>query len=127
MNNYSRAGIKDLTEARLDANYYAPRFLKNEKILAQCGISRSKVVSIADLCNCGATPVDVVYTNDGLGLVRTSDVRPNYYKSEGILKTNDLTLSSLRESVIARSGDLLYTMSGTIGYACVIPGMGVAC
>jgi type I restriction enzyme S subunit len=121
MNNYSRVGIKDLTEARLDANYYAPRFLENEKILAQCGISRNKVIELSDLCNCGATPVDVVYSNDGLGLVRTSDVRQNHFKAEGILKTNDLTLSGLRESVIARPGDLLYTMSGTIGYACVIP------
>lgn len=121
MKNYSRVGIKDLTDARLDANYYAPRFLENERILAQCGFPRNQVIEISDLCNCGATPVDVVYSDEGVGLVRTSDVRPNHFKAEGILKTNDLDLSELRGSVIAKPGDLLYTMSGTIGYACVIP------
>ncbi|AKN26929.1 restriction endonuclease subunit S [Stutzerimonas stutzeri] len=121
MNNYSRVGIKELTEARLDANYYAPRFLENEKILAQCGLSRKRIIEVSGLCNCGATPVDVTYSNEGLGLVRTSDVRPDYFRAERVLRTKDLDLSDLRESVIARPGDLLYTMSGTIGYACVIP------
>lgn len=121
MSNYSRVGIKELTDARLDANYYAPRFLENEKNLAQCGLPRKKIFEISELCNCGATPVDVAYSSDGVGLVRTSDVRPNHFKAEGVLRTNDLDLSDLRESVIARPGDLLYTMSGTIGYACVIP------
>jgi len=121
MSRSSKVGVAILTEARLDANYYAARFLRNEAVLAASGLRRVKVQSISALCNCGATPVDVAYSDGGLGLVRTSDVRPNHFKSDGVLRTRELALSDLRESVVARPGDLLYTMSGTIGYACVVP------
>ncbi|MFM0265354.1 restriction endonuclease subunit S domain-containing protein [Paraburkholderia sediminicola] len=121
MSKFSRVSASTLTESRLDANYYAKRYLDNEHKLASCGILREKVGTISELCNCGATPVDVSYSGSGAGLIRTSDVRPDIFKGDGVLRTSDIQIKDLRQSVIARPGDLLYTMSGTVGYACVMP------
>ncbi|WP_295577135.1 hypothetical protein [uncultured Lamprocystis sp.] len=121
MGDYNFVAVSELTEARLDSSYYATRFLRNEKRLASFGIDRKSVSDLAGLCNCGATPKQVVYGHTGVGLIRTTDVRPNEFLDDDILRTTDLTSVSLRESIQVRSGDIVYTMSGTIGYCCVIP------
>jgi type I restriction enzyme S subunit len=108
-----------LTEDRLDASYYGTRFLQNEAFLKKCGIPMVPVGTLTDKCNCGATPKDVVYDGNGTGLVRTTDVRSNVFLAEGVLRTSELRVNP-DASVAAVPGDLLYTMSGTIGYAAVI-------
>jgi type I restriction enzyme S subunit len=108
-----------LTEDRLDASYYGTRYLHNEAFLKKCGVPMVPVGTLTDKCNCGATPKEVVYDGKGTGLVRTTDVRPNVFLAEGVLRTSELRVSP-DASVAAVPGDLLYTMSGTIGYAAVI-------
>jgi len=87
----SRISVSDLTEHYLNAHYYAPRFLENEKLLASCGIPRRPIGEIASKCNCGATPVDVVYEGEGQGLIRASDVRPNRFEVAKVLRTKALS------------------------------------
>lgn len=115
----SRIPSKLLTEDRLDASYYGTRYLRNEAFLRSCGIPMAPVGTLTDKCNCGATPKEVVYDGNGTGLVRTTDVRPNMFLAEGVLRTSELSVAP-DASVAAVAGDLLYTMSGTIGYAAVV-------
>jgi type I restriction enzyme S subunit len=115
----SRVTRKDLTE-RLDAGFYRPDFLENAKELQACGVSLDNIESLSEKCNCGATPVDVAYESDGQGLIRTSDVRPNRFNARSVLRTRRLNVV-IGSPVAAVNGDLLYTMSGTIGYAAVVP------
>ncbi|MBL9076014.1 MAG: hypothetical protein JNL08_00840 [Planctomycetes bacterium] len=119
MMDVSRITPAVLTEDRLDASYYGTRYLQNEVFLKKCGISMVQVGTLTDKCNCGATPKDVVYDGKGTGLVRTTDVRPNVFLADGVLRTSELRVNP-DASVAAVPGDLLYTMSGTIGYAAVI-------
>jgi len=116
----TRVKLKDMTEERLDANYYAPIYLANAASLAACGFPLHKIGSIAARCNCGATPKQVEYESRGIGLIRTADVRPNLFGTESVLRTTAIELKP-GSSVEARPGDMVYTMSGTIGYASVIP------
>lgn len=118
MFDFVRVGTNILDESRLDSSYYSNRFLKNEKKLASCSLARKEVFKLSSLCNCGSTPKKVEYSNEGVGLIRTSDVRPNSFVLDKIARSNDCVI---RDSTTAKAGDMLYTMSGTIGYACVIP------
>ena len=120
MIGHNRIAPSMLTEKRLDSSYYASQFIVNDEKLDECGLERIPIGKLSNLCNCGATPKQVVYSKSGIGLIRTSDVRPNEFKSEGVLKTSDLK-KILRESLKALPNDMVYTMSGTIGYAAVIP------
>src|SRR3954451_9737702 len=115
----SRIAPAVLTEGRLDASYYGTKYLQNEAFLKNCGMRMAPVGTLTDKCNCGATPKDVVYDGKGTGLVRTTDVRPNVFLADGVLRTGELQVSD-DANTAAVPGDLLYTMSGTIGYAAVI-------
>lgn len=121
MGGYTRVDITTLTESRLDSAYYSKRFLNNEAVLDRCGLKRVPIAELSALCNCGATPKNVVYGGTGTGLIRTSNVRPNVFHAHDVVRTEDILPLELRSSIKAAPGDLLYTMSGTIGYACVIP------
>src|SRR6266545_3327975 len=116
----SRVTSDRLTEEHLNAHYYAPRFLRNEEILAQCGIRRQAIGAIAIKCNCGATPKNVEYDGHGQGLIRTTDIRPNLFLASGVLRTK--ALGVLPEgATTAVTDDIVYTMNGTVGFAAVIP------
>lgn len=117
---FSRITFSTMTSDRMDASYYAPRFLENERRLASCGTPMAPIASLTDKCNCGSTPVDVTYDGHGVGLIRTTDVRPNAFLGHDVLRTSGLRISS-DSSVAAVADDLVYTMSGTIGYAAVVP------
>ncbi len=115
----SRVPFGEMTE-RLDAGYYRQDFLANAKALACCGLKIEQIESLCEKCNCGATPVDVEYELDGQGLIRTSDVRPNRFHENTVMRTRRLDVDG-DSPVAAIAGDILFTMSGTIGYAAVIP------
>lgn len=117
---FSRVTFTTITPDRMDASYYAPRFLENARVLRSCGTETVPIASITDKCNCGSTPVDVEYDGRGVGLIRTTDVRPDSFLGHQVLRTSELRAAP-DSSVAAVSEDLVYTMSGTIGYAAVIP------
>ncbi|MFV2066495.1 MAG: hypothetical protein ACC645_05905 [Pirellulales bacterium] len=119
MMDISRVQVSDLTENDVNAHDYASYFLENEKKLADCGIPRRPIGEIATKCNCGATPVNVEYDGIGQGLIRTSDVRPNRFDAAKVLRTKSLKVQ--RDGATAAvTDDLVFTMSGSIGYAAVI-------
>jgi type I restriction enzyme S subunit len=105
---------------RLDAAYYQREFLENEAAILTCGLPLNSIGSLSEKCNCGATPKEVVYGGVGQGLIRTTDVRPNVFLADRVLRTSDIKVSPT-SAVAAITNDIVYTMSGTIGYAAVIP------
>jgi type I restriction enzyme S subunit len=114
----SRINGHGLTE-RLDAGFYQKVFLDNERSIRECSIPLHSIGALAEKCNCGATPKDVVYAGSGQGLIRTTDVRPNVFLGDQVLRTNDIKVSA-SSAVAAIANDIVYTMSGTIGYAAVV-------
>src|SRR4051794_6721079 len=114
-----RVPATQITEGWLNAHYYGRAFVENALCLANSAVPLQPIGSIAEKCNCGATPEEVVYEAAGQGLIRTSDVRRNVFEMEKVRRTKDINVG--RESnVAATAGDLLFTMSGTIGNAAVI-------
>ncbi len=115
----SRVTPADLTENYVNAGYYSRRFLDNELTLANCGFPRFEIGGASSRCNCGATPKKVIDEGIGQALIRTSDVRQNKFNSEKLLRTNRIRVKK-DSPTAAISGDLLFTMSGTVGIAAVI-------
>ena len=74
-----------LTPDRLDASYYAPEFLEDANAIEKSHLRARSLASISGKVNCGATPKLVIYKDDGLPLIRTSNVRPNLYSDEDVL------------------------------------------
>lgn len=105
---------------RLDAGYYSPIYVDNAKKLEISGIPMVSIKSLTTKCNCGATPKQVSYDRIGQGLIRGSDVHPNEFLHGGILRTSDLKVDR-KSNLAAYRGDLLFTMSGSIGHSVVIP------
>lgn len=109
-----------LTPERLDASYYEPRYLR---AAAQLEALPCKIKDFRQICiklNCGATPKLVKYGDGGVPLIRTSNVRPNLYDATDTLRVPGFSIQ--RESNVAiLPEDVLYTMSGSVGYAAVYP------
>lgn len=108
-----------LTE-RLDSGFYQKEFLENERHIQECGLPLHSIGTLCEKCNCGATPKEVVYEDIGQGLIRTTDVRPNIFLADQVLRTSRIKVSAT-STVAAIARDIVYTMSGTIGHAAVIP------
>jgi type I restriction enzyme S subunit len=112
-----------LVSERLDASYYAPRFLRDVEALDQLPMGVKSLRSISSKLNCGATPKFVQYGSTGLPLIRTSNVRPDLYDEADTLRVPGMVLDRT-SNVAILPGDVLYTMSGTIGFSAVYPAHG---
>ena len=109
-----------LTPERLDASYYEPKYLR---AATKLDALVCKITDFRHICiklNCGATPKLVAYGNTGIPLIRTSNVRPNLYDSTDTLRVPGLSIQK-DSNVAIVPFDILYTMSGSVGYAAVYP------
>ena len=113
----------NLSPFRLDASYYSPCYLDSANKLQSLPYDVSPFESLCTKLNCGSTPKQVVYGKQGMPLIRTGNVRPNHYDDSDTLRVSDLRLSSESNRAIL-PGDILYTMSGSVGYTAVYPGWG---
>lgn len=113
-------GARALEPARMDSSYYGPTYLDAMAKLRAlpCGFQPFK--KLCTKLNCGATPKGVEYGDSGMGLIRTTNVRPNVYDPSDTKRVPGLSLGDTDNRVIL-PGDVLYTMSGTVGYAAVYP------
>ena len=111
---------QSLTPERLDSTYYSPRFLRDRNRLESQPFKVKEFREICSRLNCGATPKLVEYSASGLPLIRTSNVRPNAFDASDVRRVGGMKIT--RDSAVAiLPGDILYTMSGTVGYAAVYP------
>lgn len=109
-----------LTPDRLDSSYYEPTYLHARNHLETLS---HPIRDFNDVCvklNCGATPKLVEYSSTGTPLIRTSNVRPNFYDDVDVQRVEGFVLAA-DSNVAILPGDILYTMSGSVGYASVYP------
>jgi type I restriction enzyme S subunit len=109
-----------LTTERMDAAYYEPRYLRAAKKLGSLPFTIRELRRISSKVNCGATPKLVKYGDSGLPLIRTSNVRPNMYDPSDTLRVPGKRIDP-NSNLAILPGDVLYTMSGSIGYTAVYP------
>jgi hypothetical protein len=120
MPSVSLLDSESLGPGRLDASYYAPKFLRERNKLESLPLEIRDFRDVCSHLNCGATPKFVVYSTKGTPLIRTSNVRPNLYDDSDVERVADLPLKR-DDNVAILPGDILYTMSGTVGYTAVYP------
>jgi hypothetical protein len=114
-------GTSPQTEARLDANYYQPRFLRNAVELESCGLPIEFLKDAVAKVNCGATPKNVKYGDTGAALVRGAEIRPNYFDDSQLGRVPGLTIKE-NSNLCVLPGDVLYTMSGVnVGMCATYP------
>jgi type I restriction enzyme S subunit len=116
-------GLKSLSVGRLDASYYEPRYLDSLNSLRSLPMEISDLRSLCSKLNCGSTPKQVSYGYAGVPLIRTGNVRPNHYDDRDVERVPGLSIRP-ESNVAILPGDVLYTMSGTIGHAAVFPAQG---
>lgn len=109
-----------LSPERLDASYYEPRYLRAAAQLEALPCDIANFRQICTKLNCGATPELVEYGDKGVPLIRTSNVRPNLYDSTETLRVPGFAVDE-DSNVAILPEDVLYTMSGSVGYAAVYP------
>ena len=109
-----------LVRDRLDAGYYTPKYLDVAARLRTLGVPVQPFKKLCSKLNCGSTPKQVEYGPAGMPLIRTTNVRPNHYDDSDVQRVAGLNLPASSNIVIV-PGDVLYTMSGTIGFAAVYP------
>lgn len=113
-------GARALEPVRLDSGYYGPSYLDAMARLRSLACGVQPLRKLCTKLNCGATPKDVRYGGTGMALIRTTNVRPNLYDPADTKRVPGLALPDSDNRVIL-PGDVLYTMSGTVGYAAVYP------
>lgn len=109
-----------LSATRLDASFYEPKYLDVSRQLDEMPVGVQPFRRICSKLNCGSTPKNVVYGDAGMGLIRTTNVRPNSYDPTDTLRVPGMRLP-LEGNRTILPGDVLYTMSGTVGFAAVYP------
>ncbi len=97
---------------RLDAEYYQPEFLENEKI-----IKKSKFLVLGDISSIayGTTPTEGVFENEGIPFIRSQNFNNSMVsESDLVFCTEKFHLQNKKSNVLP--GDLLFAAVGaTIG------------
>jgi hypothetical protein len=111
----------DALRERLDADFYAESYRRNEMALEASGLPLPRIDKITVKCNCGATPKNVAYSGTGTCLIRGADIRPDTLHTHQVLRTERISVAR-SSNLAAIAGDLVYTMSGaSLGEAAVVP------
>jgi hypothetical protein len=109
-----------LSSERLDASYYRPEYLRAAQQIEDLPMQVQDFRQISSKLNCGATPPLVEYGTQGVPLIRTSNVRPNLYDATDTLLVPNFQLTP-SSNVAILPEDILYTMSGSVGFTAVYP------
>jgi len=110
---------------RIDAEYYQPEYLENDKIIKNY---KSGFRFLGDLLKRknaitgGATPLGADYPDSGIPFLRVQNVMPNYLDlSDVVYISEDIHTGSLRRSRL-KVGDVLLTITGvSYGKSATIP------
>lgn len=115
-----RLDSRVLLSSRLDSSYYAPNYLRDAKELEASGMRVARFDSFCSRLNCGATPKHVEYGSTGAALIRTGDVLPDFFNEKSVARVPGLSVEADAATSVV-PGDIVYTMSGSIGNAAVYP------
>jgi len=110
---------------RIDAEYYQPEYLENDKIIKNYKNGFRFLVDLLKRKNAitgGATPLGADYPDSGIPFLRVQNVMPNYLDlSDVVYISEDIHTGSLRRSML-KVGDVLLTITGvSYGKSATIP------
>jgi len=103
---------------RIDAEYFQPKY---EKLIEKLSLKKPKsLVAFISNYSTGFPFESWKYQEEGIPLVRINNIRKGYLDmSDVACLTEDDYLSAPKD--IAKSGDIVLSMSGTIGMTAIIP------
>lgn len=116
---------------RLDAQFFNPRYFSTMNTLENIALQHSwHVVPLETLLKAGkdaltggATPLGAAYPDEGAKFIRVQNVRPNQliWNPEEDPCINTHTHAVLLKRSQLKSGDVVFTITGSYGIAAVVP------
>lgn len=105
-------------EDRFDPEYYQPKYKKIQELLSEKRLKVKPLKSFVKKYNCGFAFPTEIYLEKGIPLLRIKNLKRIEIDFEGVELLPDL--DEYRE-FIATPGDILISMSGTVGVAALVP------
>ncbi|MFA5780122.1 MAG: restriction endonuclease subunit S [Elusimicrobiota bacterium] len=126
MINYSIIQKSQLESAkRLDAEYYQPEYLANDKIIKNYKNSFKFLGNVLKRKNAitgGATPLGADYPKEGISFLRVQNVMQNYLDLSDVVYISEKIHNGLLKRSQIKSGDVLLTITGvSYGKSATIP------
>jgi len=115
---------------RIDCHYFDPRYYATvEKLRMLSQTSKFKITILGSLLNensktkltGGATPRGAVYVSEGVKFIRVQNVQPNKLELKNMVFINYATHENLLKRSKLKPHDIILTITGTYGVACVVP------
>lgn len=120
----------DNRTGRIDAHYFDPRYYatlnKLQSISKRPGLMITPLGSLLNTdsktnLTGGATPLGAVYVSEGVKFIRVQNVQPNRLELSNVVFINYAVHEGLLTRSQLRSNDVVLTITGTYGIACVVP------
>ena len=110
---------------RMDAEYYQPEYLENEKIIKNYKNGFKLLGELLKRKNAitgGATPLGAEYLKSGIPFLRVQNVMQNYLELDDVVYISDEIHNGLLKRSKIKSGDVLLTITGvSYGKSATIP------
>jgi len=110
---------------RMDAEYYQPEYLENEKIIKNYKNGFKLLEELLKRKNAitgGATPLGAEYLKSGIPFLRVQNVMQNYLELDDVVYISDEIHNGLLKRSKIKSGDVLLTITGvSYGKSATIP------
>jgi len=105
-------------EDRFDPEYYQPKYKKIKALLSNEKLTTKSLKSFVKKYNCGFTFPTEIYLIKGIPLLRIKNLKRIEIDFEGVEFLPDL---DEYQEFVAKSGDILISMSGTVGAVSLVP------
>lgn len=105
-------------EDRFDPEYYQPKYKKVQNLIMKSKFKKKSLESFVKKYNCGFTFPTEIYLEKGVSLLRIKNLKKMEIDFEGIKLLPDL---NEYQEFVAKPGDILISMSGTVGLASLVP------
>lgn len=105
-------------EDRLDPEYYQPKYKKIKEFLSNKKLTAKPLKSFVKKYNCGFAFPTETYLEKGIPLLRIKNLKRIEIDFEGVEFLPDL---DEYQEFVAKSGDILISMSGTVGAVSLVP------
>jgi type I restriction enzyme, S subunit len=116
--------------SRIDAHYFDPRYYATiselKSLSDKLGLEITKLNSLLDedsktCLTGGATPLGAAYVSEGVKFIRVQNVQPNKLELKDVVFIDYATHQTLLKRSQLKPNDIILTITGTYGNACVVP------